>query len=701
MAKFSLYQSGIHYADLIFGPLGVRHKQLDVFKDEWEEEADLSEEENQSYIDRFMVSPLALQARLAELEKAFNKGAEEVITSWGALYCRDEENEHLFVERKKKNPLDAVVVDGHIAAFIIPGRESVVVLAKEGYEDYTPLKIWRERSVSPAEFGVEKKGTFMIPMRDGVRLCADVWAPSGCEGSFPVILVRTPYGKAFYSHSHFKYVKRGYVVVIQDVRGREDSEGEWLPNAHEKEDGDDTINWLVKQPWCNGSVGMIGGSYGGFVQWAAAASGNPHLKALVSIVTAGGPFIDLPRKGGALMSGLLAWAFSVSEKRFKREYMIRDDWDEVMKMRPLASVPKRALGRNVRFWDAWMKHEKYDEFWAKTDWHKDKDLIDVPALVVSGWFDDNGMGTTEALDVIADYKPQDRKVILGPWLHNSNSTRDSHGGKFGNNALRYDLDYYYQAWFDFHLKGLKNGIDKEPRVEYYTTGDNRWRQGEKWLPDEVEYLPMYLTSGGAANSSRGDGELTFSQAAGESTDTYIYDPDNPAPYLIDVSENEVAVPGNYKEADLREDVLVYTSQPLQEDLTVVGDLYVEFYAASSAPDTDWVVKVSDVDEEGNSIKLADGILRAKFRNGFDRIDLLTPGKVEKYVIRTTKLGNTFKKGHRIRLTITSSADNLIFPNPNTGEELGFGEKSVKAEQKIFTGGPYPSRLKLPILREDK
>lgn len=701
MEKYSLYQSGIHYADLNFSPKVVSHVKLDIFKNEWKQETELTKEENQGYLEQFVVDPLLLGERLAELRKAFNKGAMEIITSWGALYCKDEDDEHLWVERKKKNPLDAIVVKGDIVGFIIPGRESNVVLVKEGYEDYTPLKIWRERPASPDEYGVELKGTFMVPMRDGVKLATDVWVPQGTAHSFPAILVRTPYGKGFYSRSHFKYVKRGFVVVIQDVRGREDSEGEWLPMTFEKEDGDDTIKWLVEQPWCDGNVGMIGGSYGGFVQWAAAASGNRHLKALVSIVTAGGPFIDLPRKGGALMSGMLAWAFSVSEQRFKREYMIRDDWDEVMKMRPLASIPKRALGRNVRFWDLWMEHEKYDEFWEKTDWYHYKDTFDVPALIVSGWFDDNGMGTTQALDAIADYKRENKKVILGPWLHNSNSTRDSHGGNFGNNALRYDLDYYYLAWFDFHLKGLKNGLEKESPVEYYTTGDNRWRKSENWLPDEVKYLSVYLRSGGFANSSKGDGELIFEKAEQESTDTYIYDPNNPAPYLIDVSENEVNVPGNYKEADKREDVLVYTSPKLEEDLTVVGDLYVEFYASSSAKDTDWVVKICDVDEEGNSIKLADGILRAKFRKGFDRINLLEPGKVEKYVIRTTKMGNTFKKGHKIRLTITSSADNLIFPNPNTGNELGFDADCVIATQKVFTGGSYPSLIKLPVLQEER
>ena len=699
--RYSLYQSGVHYADIIFRSDGVSHVKLDVFENKWNQEQVLVVDENNSYATQFMIDVLSLDQRLSELQEKFKTNDSIVTTSWGALYLRSEEDDYVWCERKKKNPLDVVFVEGELVGFVVTGRESNVVLVKKGYEEYTPLRIWNEKIMSKDDYGVEFKGTFMVPMEDGVRLATDVWLPRGSTGKFPTILIRTPYGKGLYSKSHFKYVKRGYAVVIQDVRGREDSEGEWIPMHFELEDGDDSINWIASQNWCDGNVGMIGGSYGGFVQWAAAASGNPNLKAIISIVTAGSPFVDLPRKGGAFASGMLAWTFSVAEQKFKPENMNRDDWDKVVNMRPLAAIPEASLGKNVKFWDQWMEHEKNDEFWSKSNWHQYKDVINVPAMIVSGWFDDNGMGTTEALDVIADYHPEHKKVILGPWLHNSNSTRDSHGGKFGNNALRYDLDYQYLAWFDKHLKGMANGLEPEEAVEYYTTGDNTWRKSKNWIPDEVEYLPLFFTSDGKAHSALGNGRLMFEETDQESCDAFAYDPKNPAPYLIDMSENELQVPGNYKEADLREDTLAYSTPPLEEELTVVGDLYVEFYAASSARDTDWVVKITDVDTEGNSIKLADGVLRSKFRNGFDRIDLLEPGKIEKYVIRTSKMGNTFKKGHRIRLTITSSADNLIFPNSNTGEDFGFGTSFITANQKILSGGSYPSLVRLPVLKENQ
>ncbi len=493
--------------------------------------------------------------------------------------------------------------------------------------------------------------------------------PKNVDKEIPAIFVRTPYGRELYAQLHFKYVQRGYAVVIQDVRGRQSSEGEWIPMHYEIEDGDDSINWIANNEWSDKNVGMIGASYGGYVQWAAAASGNKYLKAIVSIVTAGGPFTDMPRKGGTLVSGMLAWAFAMADKNFKPENMIRNDWDKVIKIRPIKDIPKIALVRDVPFWNYWMQHDFYDEFWSKSNWFSYKEKIKVPAMIVSGWFDDNGTGTTEALNLTKDYKKGSKKIFLGPWMHNANTIRDIKGVAFGNNAVRYDLDYYYLAWFDKHLKGF----DKLTKI--------------------------FLAGNGKGNTSSRDGRLSFENEEAENCDTYIYDPQNPAPHLIDLSENEVGLPDNYIDVEKRNDVLVYTSDQLKKDITIAGDICVEFFASSSAMDTDWIVRLMDVDMHGNSVKLADGIIRAKFRNGFDKIELLSPDKIEKYVIRTSKIGNTFVKGHRIRLTITSSAENFIFTNSNTGNDPASDTESVKAVQKVYHGGRYLSLLKLPILLE--
>lgn len=700
MAKYSLYQSSIHYADVMLEKDSIKHIKKDVFNNTWLEAKALENEDIEKYEELYKINFKDLNEKLEELNKLFIGETDEVKTSWGDLYKKSEHDEYIWVQRNKKFPLDVVVVENQVVGFIVTTRENCNVLIKKGYEDFTPLKLWKEKIVSKDKYGVEFKGTFMVPMRDGIKLATDVWLPKGVEKKIPTIFVRTPYGKKLYAESHFKYVQRGYAVVIQDTRGREDSEGEWIPMHTEIEDGDDSINWIVSNDWCDGNVGMIGGSYGGYVQWAAAASGNKNLKALVSIVTAGGPFVDLPRKGGTFASGMLAWAFAMVEKRFKPENMVRDDWEEVVKIRPLRDIPKKALGMDVSFWNYWMNHDKYDDFWSKVNWAQYKDKIKVPTMIASGWFDDNGMGTTEGLDIIKEYGRGNKKVFLGPWMHSANTTRDIHGVSLGNNAIRYDLDYYYLAWFDKHLKGMDNGIDKEQEVEYYTIGDNKWRQSMNWFPEDVKLTDIYLTSSGNANTSTGDGKLIFQQAEKEGFDTYIYDPENPAPHLIDLSENEVGVPDNYKEIEKRKDVLVYSSDKLEKEITIVGDIYTEFYASSSAKDTDWIVRLTDVDEDGNSIKLVDGVFRAKFRNGFDKIDLLEPNKIEKYAIRTSKIGITFKKGHRIRFTITSSADNFIFPNSNTGNDPAFDTDVIKATQKIYHGGNYRSLVRLPILMSE-
>lgn len=686
MFKYSLYQSGIHYSNIIFENNCIKEVKKDVFNNEWMKEKVLTDEDILKYENLYAINLKNLSNRLDELNKIFINKKSEVTTSWGAIYHKS--NDCLWVERNKKFPLDVLIIDNKTVGFIITTRECCNILIKEGYEDYTPLKLWKKETISKDQYGVKFMGTFMVPMRDGVKLATDVWLPKNIDKKVPTIFVRTPYGKKLYSEAHFKYVQRGYAVVIQDTRGREDSEGEWIPMYCEIEDGDDSINWIVNNEWSDKNVGMIGASYGGYVQWAAAASGNKHLKALVSIVTAGGPFVDLPRKGGTFASGMLAWAFAMVEKRFKPDNMIRDDWDEVLNIRPIKDITKKTLGIDVPFWNYWMEHDKYDEFWSKSNWFQYKDKINTPTMIVSGWFDDNGMGTTEALDIIKKYNKGKKKVFLGPWMHSANTTRDIHGVHFGNNAIRYDLDYYYLTWFDKHLKGIDNGIDTEHEVEYYTIGDNQWRKSMHWTPEGVKLTNLYLSN---------NGKLAFENDETENHDTYIYDPKNPAPHLIDLSENEVGVPDNYMDIEKRDDVLTYTSDKLEEDITIVGDICVEFFASSSAKDTDWIVRLTDVDENGNSIKLVDGVLRAKFRNSFDNIELLTPNKVEKYTIRTSKIGNTFKKGHKIRLTITSSADNFIFPNSNTGDDPAYDTKIIEATQKIYHGGIYPSLVKIPVL----
>ena len=703
METWGFYVSGVRYGTCRKEGERVFHSPLDVTSGEFLPERELDPED-----DRYVVlGKMNVREALLHLEpcqEGIRRGEDRFTASSGEIY--EKKDKGAYVQRHIKFPRDLAVKDGQIVAFTTPARELCSVLVKDGYEDETVLRQWKEMGFG-LPYLVHGPETFMVPMRDGVKLAADVYLPvkreragqemavAGPEGKVPTVLVRTPYGKRVGAETYYRYVQRGYAVVIQDVRGREDSEGEWLPMHYEVEDGDDTLNWIAAQPWCSGRIGMVGGSYLGYVQWAAAASGNPHLKALISVVCAGSAFVDLPRRGGSFTSGMLAWAFAVSQKTFHPELMERDDWEKVLNIRPLTDLPKKALGYDVPFITRWLEPSDYNDFWRMSNWQERSVRAQIPALIQSGWFDDNGMGTTEALELVHDFPRGMRKVILGPWQHSGNSKYDMHGVSFGSQALRFDLDWLYFRWFEHHLKEVDNGIDQTAPVEYYTLGQEVWKTAENWPVPETRVTHLYLDSDGHANTSAGDGRLTFAKPERENCDGYAYDPENPSQHIIDMSENEIEVPEDYTREELRQDLLCYTSPVLKEDLVLTGDMTAELYISSDAPDTDFVVRVTDVDENGRSIKLADGLLSARYRNGFAQSEFLQEGEIVCLKIRTTKLSNCFRKGHRIRVTVTSSAKNFIFPNSNTRE--GFASaRTVVAHNRVYHGGLHASRLTVRV-----
>ncbi|MEA4845858.1 MAG: CocE/NonD family hydrolase [Clostridiaceae bacterium] len=701
---FAFYELGTHIADVIFSENGVSHRKKNIETNEWLPFIRL-EKEDISY----RLPLLKIWSNLKELQHIDWNEHDNIKLGNGCHYQRYMKFEGnvdgikseawLWALRNEKFPVDLFIADGDIVGFVLTKRDGCYILVKPGFEDITILKHWKDPLLSENSHGIRHIGMQHVTMGDGVKLATDVWLPADLKEGLkvPAILVRTPYGRFIMGEVELRFVRRGYALVAQDTRGREDSEGEWVPFIHEKEDGNDTLNWIAEQPWSDGNVGMIGGSYGGYVQWAAAASGNIHLKAVVSLVTAGSPFVDLPRKGGAVMSGTLAWAFMMSRQRTDFNALSRDDWEEILSIRPIKDIPAKALGRDIHFWDEWMKHPDDDRFWQKADWSLHGENIGAASLIISGWYDDDGAGTTQAWEMVEEHGLKNQRLILGPWYHQANSTRQIHDIQFGNNTIRYDIDLLYLRWFDRFLKNIDNGVEKEPRVQYYMVGDNEWKESAKWPPKEAEYTNLYMHSSGNAKTSLGDGYLNFEAQGNEEGDSYTFDPSSPAPYLIDVSENECSVPENYKEVEMREDVLVYTSESLKEDIAIAGDIYATLYASSSARDTDWIVRLTDVDEEGNSIRLSDGIIRARYRNSFEKPELLKPGEIEKYEIKMSKIANVFKKNHRIRVSVTSGAKNLVFPNHNTGNDPAADIEMVKAVQRVYHDEKNPSHVKLPLI----
>jgi putative CocE/NonD family hydrolase len=316
-------------------------------------------------------------------------------------------------------------------------------------------------------------------------------------------------------------------------------------------------------------------------------------------------------------------------------------------------------------------------------------------LVISGWYDGDGLGVSETWRGLSKYDVPDRRIILGPWAHGPNTSRDVEGVALGNNAIVYNFDITNLRWYDHYLKGIANKVNAEPRATYYVVGENQWHTSGDWSPAEGRVKNCYL-GGLNANSSNGGGTLAWENRAEEADDTYIYDPALP---FEDLNSKQVGKrsPINYKGHELRTDMLVYTSVPLDTDLTIAGEISAEFYASSSAKDTDWVLRLLDVDGEGNARQLSENLIRAKFRNGFEKIELLEPGKVEKYTLQMESNGWQVPAGHRLRLHVQSSAVNIVFPNTNTGASPFTDTALVIAENKIYHGGRYPSHIKIPVL----
>lgn len=593
--------------------------------------------------------------------------------------------------------LDIVTVEGEIIAFVCPNRNGMEIIVKDGFEKLTPLVVYDDPLLSKPDYGINDCGTYLIPMRDRIKLATDVYLPEGIEKGqkVPTILIRSCYDRNGKKEFLMRWVNKGYAVVNQDVRGRADSEGELVPFYHERDDGSDTIDWIIKQDWSDGNVGMWGASYLGYVVVSAATSGHPNLKAVVDEVNVGSPFIDTVRRGGTVCSWpLLSWTLAQSVgTRTDFEIFAGQtvSVEEAVDARPIKEIPQKIIGKNSGPWDIWSQHPEYDEFWENCTFSKRGDQVKVPMFVISGWYDGDSPGVSETWRMLTEHNVANRKICLGPWEHNPNRARDYQGASFSNDAVVYDYDVMVLRWFDRFLKGIENGIDHEPRATYYVVGDNEWRTSNNWTPEEATETKFYLASNGLANSSNGDGVLRPSPPDASPEDSFIYNPNLPFEFS---GEREPEILNKF---ELRNDILVYTSMVLKGDVAIAGELSAEIYASSTGHDTDWVVTLSEVDETGNSIRLSDYIVRAKYRNGYDAPELLTPGKIEKYTIFLQNIAHTFKKGRRIRFSITSSSKFVAFPNTNTGKNPYEDSETMIVKQSIFHNEQYQSHINLPVL----
>jgi len=523
--------------------------------------------------------------------------------------------------------------------------------------------------VMPAVCAQSEKQTLMVPMSDGVKLATDIHLPPG-EGPWPTILMRTPYDRTRGGPAAVAAML-GYAGVIQDMRGRFGSEGENLPFIGcgwvDHADGADTIAWIRKQPWSNGKIGTFGASAGGITQNLMAAAAPEGLVAQYIVVAAANLYTDAAYTGGAL----------------RKEQA--ENWTSGHKFAPEAM-------------QMWREHPAFDEWWHRFDSTRKHAVMNAPAVHVGGWFDTFSQGTIDAFvgrqyHGAAGAKGR-QKLIMGPWNHGGIGRARQGDLKFPGAIppLAYDM----VQWFACHLKGASDVIMSNPAVAYYVMGDveaegapgNEWRYADAW-PVPATETPYYFHKGGGLSASQ--------PTAAAAHEAYTFDPSDPCPTVGGRNLTIPSGPMNQNTIEDRSDVLNFTTEPLAAPVEVTGRIAAKVFVSSSSADTDLSVRLSDVYPDGRSFLMTDGILRLRYRESLSDPKPLEPGKVYEVTVDCWSISLIFNKGHRIRVTVTSSNHPRYDLNPGTGRPWTEGCEFVKQTNRIVCDAQHPSRIVLPIV----
>lgn len=573
------------------------------------------------------------------------------------------------------------------------------------------------KSCSLPKYAIRESRGHKALMRDGVKLSVDIFRPDR-EGRHPAILVHTPYNNNSpgWTERARGFARRGYLVAISDCRGRYDSEGDWDPfGAKHKTDGYDLVEWLAKQPACNGKVGMMGQSYMGWTQWWTATQAPPSLKAIVPEVAPPDPLHNGPYQNGILVCWMMDWAAAQAGRTTQMARpgayggFVATRNKDYMDL-PYSKLCERRGAVDAPWFETWIRDNlSTSAYWRGIAYQTPESYakVTVPSLNVTGWFDANHPGTPMNYTAMKKFgktaEARRPRMVVGPWMHSWNTTRKLSGIDFGSQAI-IDWDGYVCRWFDRYLKGLDNGVESDPAVFVFVMGRNRWYAEKDWPLPQTRWTKYYLHSGGKANSLNGDGTLSTVAPGAEPADTYAHDPGDPVPDTF--TNGHVDGPVDTRKGAIRNDVLVYSTPPLTEEVEVTGPIEARLFAATSARDTDWMMRLIDVHPDGRSVLLCDGVIRArcrdpKQRGAFDAAKLseIEPDRVYEYTLAFWRgTGNVFRKGHRIRIEVSSSYFPYYLPNPGTGEDnVGLQKRRVRAKQKVLHDARHPSHVVLPVI----
>ena len=558
-----------------------------------------------------------------------------------------------------------------------------------------------------------------MEMRDGTILRADVYRQNNSE-KHPAIFIRTPYNKLL-EYGHFLNLVdaafAGYTVVVQDVRGRFASDGIWNAgggiSAVESRDGYDSVEWIAGQKWCDGNVGMQGLSYAGNLLWITAEENPPHLKAISPGICGMGGSGEVT---GVLALGLWStWianmALDVADRLEKqgndisqmRQMLNRAllNIEEVVNYLPLKDVPHFQFAGVKEMWN-FLLNPPRSRVGSPRSFAYEK--VTVPCLLSSGWYDFASFGTTQNYLGMREKGASQRAregqhILMGPWIHSRYLTNYAGDLNFGPSAGSpgAQTTEHHLAFFDKYLRGMDVRL---PVVRYFLMGRNRWQEADGWPLPETQWHRYFLHSGGHANTSVGDGLLTKHEPGVESPDVFVYNPHAPVPTTGGRSVPGgmvVSGPIDHSNLEKRGDILCYTTPELGEDIEVTGPLVFHLFAATSARDTDFTATLLDVHPDGRSINVADGVIRARFRKSIFEPELVTPGEVIEYIIDLGNTGQLFRKGHRIRIDISSSNFPAGDRNMNTGNATGVDAVGIPATQTIYHQQEYASFVDLPVI----
>ncbi len=583
------------------------------------------------------------------------------------------------------------------------------------------------------KYKVRMEPSILVPMRDGVKLSTDLYFPEGMTEKLPVIMIRTPYNKGTYRRegsATYIFASQGFVVAVQDVRSKYESEGgEYIVSAADTRDGYDAVDWLAAEPWANGKVGSYGCSYSGENQMEMSKLRNPHLAAMIPQAGGGAyRFAGLMQGGVMELAGGSGWFIHNGSKlrpvlptnaphsqfvQAARYFSLAPVFPEVDFGRLWRSLPVidmvKKTGVPPTDWEGFVSHAPSDPWWDQFGYVKDSDRFDVPALSIDSWYDYGPADSLKLLNLLkknsGSARARDNQfAIVAPVTHCKfdKCSEETVVGRRNLGDAQFDFYGTYVRWFEYWLKGIENGVTKMPKVQIFVMGRNQWRGEQEWPLARTHFTKFYLHSGGHANSRFGTGVLSTEPPGDEAPDHFAYDPQTPVPTVggpdLGGGTPDLTVGGqDQSDVETRQDVLVYTTSALEQGIEVTGPIEAIINVSSSVRDTDLTSKLVDVYPDGTAYNIHEGILRLRYREGFDKKVWMKPGEVYQVKVDLQATSNYFGPGHRIRLEISSSNFPRFERNLNTGGN-NYDEREWRtAENQIHHNKIHVSYVILPVI----